>query len=200
MKPLIELISAWDAFSSGQPEGTVEAFCRHYLAQLAPPAPNNPAPELDVALAQRIGQLSSLHRTYSKLALNQLPGIELEWYYLLRTIAARGEVRKTEVWSYRLFLEPSTAIDMLNRLLKAGYLLERTDPADKRARLLRLTPEGEALLNQLEGLIQKASTLVYGDVSPAEKQSLLDLLTQLEARHRRLLQETRAKNLDELVR
>jgi DNA-binding MarR family transcriptional regulator len=52
--------------------------------------------------------------------------------------------------SINLLLEPSTGLDILNRMVKAGLLKEEQSGGDKRIRLVRLTPKGKAILKKAE--------------------------------------------------
>ena len=184
MKPIVQLIDAWDDFTSQKTTAyTVEEFCEFYLNKETNIAITTPSPNLDHELAKVIGRLGSIQKTYSKIALKQLPGIELEWYFLLHTVKNAGEIRKTDVISFNLLLEPTTCIDILNRLIKSGLLNERIDPTDKRARLLTIADQGEVLLNQLQKLVGETNTMLYGHLDDNEKLSLIKLLKGIETTH-----------------
>ena len=87
-------------------------------------------------LSRTLGRVATIQRTWLKLALKDQLDLETEWYYFLHTINTRVLVRKTDIISINLLFEPTTGIDILNRMIRAGLLLEKVDPADKRARLL----------------------------------------------------------------
>ncbi|MEN0052519.1 MAG: winged helix DNA-binding protein [Mucilaginibacter sp.] len=193
MKPIVQLIDAWDEFTAQKTNAyTVDEFCEFYLNKRTNISPPAPSPSLDHELAKVIGRLGSIQKTYSKIAFKQLPGIELEWYFLLHTVKNAGEIRKTDVISFNLLLEPTTCIDILNRMIKAGLLNERIDPADKRARLLTVTDQGESLLNQLQKLVGETNTMLYGHLDEKDKTSLIKVLKDVEATH--------ATRLPEIVR
>ncbi|MFC6100006.1 MarR family transcriptional regulator [Olivibacter domesticus] len=203
MKPIIELITEWDIFSSRREDANVEDFCTYYLAKkkkeekqvvfkgMAPP-------DLDTTLAKLIGRISVMQIIYSRMALKETDGIELEWFYFLNAIYHLQEANKTDIISFHL-MEHSTGVDILNRIKKAGYISEREDPTDKRAKLLKLTADGEKLLLQLYELLYKPTFLLFYEIPTVEKQLIINLLSATEIKHGQILSKGRNKNLDELI-
>ena len=126
-------------------------------------------------LARLIGRVATIQRTCLKMALKESPGIELEWYYFLHTINERRQIRKTDVISLNLLAEPTTGIDILNRMITAGLLMENIDPADKRARLLFISPKGRTILTKAEKIVNQVAELLYGKTSPALSPTTLTL-------------------------
>jgi len=146
-------------------------------------------------LSRLIGRVASIQRTCLRLALRENPGIEPEWYYLLFSIDERSEVRKTDIISYNLTLEPTTGIDILNRMISAGLLEERTDPKDGRARLLRLTKQGASTLKKASQQAQKVARLLYGDNSASPT---IKMLEDIEKTFGPILMEQKPKTLSDL--
>ncbi len=101
-----------------------------------------PPPDLDTVFAKLIGRLAGMQTVYSKMALQSIPGFELEWFYFLNSIYQLKEVKKTQIIQYN-FTEQTTGIDILNKLKKARYIAVRTDPDDKRAKLVSITKAGK---------------------------------------------------------
>lgn len=181
MNPLVELITAWDKYTSQASAASVEAFCEFYLSGNKTP---NKLPEntLSQELAQLTGRLSSIHKAYLKLAFKDLSA-EIEWYFLLNTINQAGEVRKTEVVSINLLLEPTTCIDILNRMIKLGILNEKVDTTDKRARLLSISNKGAQLLKQMQQLVNEINNKLYGHVDQNDRKKIIGLLAPIEKDH-----------------
>ncbi|HEY4111154.1 MarR family winged helix-turn-helix transcriptional regulator [Puia sp.] len=147
-------------------------------------------------LSRLIGRIATIQRTLLRLALRESPGIEPEWYYFLHSIADRSEVRKTDIISYRLILEPTTGIDILNRMIRAGLLEERPDPQDGRARLLRLTKKGTSTLNKAQQQAQKIAHLLYGDDSMPPT---INMLEEIEKTFSRILTEQKPRTFSQLT-
>jgi DNA-binding MarR family transcriptional regulator len=140
-----------------------------------------------------IGRVASIQRTCLRLALRESPGIEPEWYYFLNSIDEKREIRKTEIISYSLILEPTTGIDILNRMIRAGLLEERPDPKDGRARLLRLTKKGTATLKKAQHQAERIAHLLYGESLTVKR------LEEIENSFGRILMEQKPGSIRDIL-
>jgi DNA-binding MarR family transcriptional regulator len=202
MKPVVELITAWADYESKNPAASVGAFCGHYLLYSRGLPAVGPAGAADggsdAPLAGLINQLNAIHVIYAKALLKEVPGIELEWFYFMKEIDQQKEARKSDVVS-AVFFEQSTGIDIINRIKKAGLIQERNDPMDKRARLVKLSPQGEKILLNLHDLLSKADHMLYQDLAGPNKKMLINILSDTEKKHSTLISENRHKHLEELT-
>ncbi len=204
MKPIVELISEWDNYQQGHPDTTVADFCRHYLAKTETDGSEEQLfsgikpPDLTSTIAKLVGRLGAILSTYSKMALKEVGNVELDWFYCLNAIFHQGEVRKIDVITYN-FLEQTTGIDLLNRLRKAGYIAERTDPSDRRAKLVRLTDAGMQLLFQLYEQLYLPAHLIFGEMSKSDVHLLIHLLGPMEQKHGKILEDNRASSFADLL-
>lgn len=202
MKPVVELITAWADYESKNPAASVAEFCSHYLLNSKGLPEDNLAGAAnagsDAQLASLINQLNAIHVIYAKALLKEVPGIELEWFYFMKEIDQQKEARKSDVVS-AVFFEQSTGIDIINRIKKAGLILERNDPMDKRARLVKLSPQGEKTLLNLHDLLSKADHMLYQDLAGSNKKMLINILSDTEKKHNTLISENRHKHLEELT-
>ncbi|MBB2149491.1 MarR family winged helix-turn-helix transcriptional regulator [Pedobacter gandavensis] len=203
IKPIVELITAWADYESKNPAANAAEFCSHFLMDHKGPDIAKKTPvavqdkDVDQELATLIGQLNAIHVIYAKAVLKEFPGIELEWFYFMKAINSHQEARKSDVIA-AVFFEQSTGIDILNRIKKAGFLTERSDPADKRAKLIRLSTKGEKLLQLLQQSLFKADQLLFHDLSAANKKLLINLLSDTQKKHQLLISENKHKQLEEL--
>ena len=197
MSPLIELITAWEEFTATHKHDvTVNTFCEEYLYKTYPQhLPNDTA----FNLARRIGRIAAIQRTCMRLALRDVPGIEPEWYYLLYTVNEKEEIRKTDVISINLLLEPTTGIDILNRMIDAGLLKEKQPPGDKRTRILSLTPKGKATLKKAEQQVRIVIDTIFRPHMTDVWSSLDGWLAAIDYRVGDLLAKNRPKTLEELL-
>ncbi|WP_118952066.1 MarR family winged helix-turn-helix transcriptional regulator [Taibaiella helva] len=200
MSELVKLISAWEAYAQKHTAPSATEFCMHFLAResngelfsgLTPP-------DLDTVFAKLIGRLASMQTAYSRMALLDIPGFELEWFYFLNAIYHLKEARKTQIIQYN-FSEQTTGIDVINRLKELGYVTERVDPGDKRAKLVRITKAGEKFLFRLYQLLHKPTLLLYEGIEHKDKQVVINILKDTEQKHQALLAGSRNKTIDELL-
>jgi DNA-binding MarR family transcriptional regulator len=201
MKPVVELITAWADYESKNPAASVAEFCSHYLQSSKGMTESAPVEALtsgsDAQLASLINQLNTIHVIYAKAVLKEMRGIELEWFYFMKEIDQQKEARKSDVIN-AVFFEQSTGIDILNRIKKAGLIQERNDPVDKRARLVKLSPQGEKILLKLHELLCKADQMLYQDLASTNKKILINILSDTAQKHSSLISE-RHKHLEELI-
>lgn len=204
MKPVVELISAWDNYQETHRDATVSDFCRHYLALAETKGISEglfsgmEPPDKTSTVAKLVGRLGAILTTYFKLALKEGDEVELDWFYCLNAIFHQGEARKIDIITYN-FLEQTTGIDLLNRLIKAGYISERTDPSDKRAKLVQLTGEGKQLLFRLYGRLYFPAYLLFGEMSGVDIHLIINLLGPIEHKHGKILNDNRTKSFAELL-
>lgn len=196
MKPLVELITAWQAFADAHRDADVESFCYDYLSNKN--QKDDPDPETDILLSKLIGKSGSLIKTYLKLALKQIPDMEMEWFYILDTLNDHKEVRKTDVIGFRLLLEPTTGIDILNRMLKAGLISERVDPADKRARLIKPTDKGIEIYKKVNSLFNQVISLLFTSLNKEQKTMLILALGKLTNEHYEKIVENKTQAIGEI--
>ncbi|MBT2228974.1 MarR family winged helix-turn-helix transcriptional regulator [Nonomuraea sp. NEAU-A123] len=76
--------------------------------------------------------------------------------------------------SDRMSCEPSNATFIADKLEQRGLIERHAHPQDRRAKQLVLTPEGQALREQLLNLLTSDSPLA--NLSPQEQETLRDLL------------------------
>jgi DNA-binding MarR family transcriptional regulator len=199
MKPLIALITEWDSYTAKTTTPTVADFCEKYL-QKNPTvrAETGDAPPTDSAMASLIGKAGHLHTTYARMAIKEIPDIELEWFYLLNVISIKKEAKKTDAISLSN-MEQSTGIDVLNRMKKKELIIEKEDPSDKRARLVSLTDKGKALLVQIGYYLYKVSYLLYHDIKEEDKKHIIGILSGTVQKQEQLRLEKKNQSIDEMI-
>jgi DNA-binding MarR family transcriptional regulator len=135
-----------------------------------------------------LGQLARLFRTAhladaslaAALAKHRLqPG----WFDLLAALRRAGrpyELNPTELMRTTM-LSSGGMTKRLDRLVEAGLVERRPDPADRRGTLVRLTPWGRKTVDAaLETHASNAGRLL-GALEPAEREALDELLRKLLA-------------------
>lgn len=109
--------------------------------------------ERSEALRQIDGALSSIARLAAtrdvRLRRERTAGVSLEDSnaYILRTIADRGPLRLGQL-SEAVDLEASQLSKKVRRLVDSGLVDHEVDPSERRAILLRVTPEGRRVLRR----------------------------------------------------
>lgn len=73
----------------------------------------------------------------------------------------------------------STMGNVLMRLQAKGLIQRRPSKDDKRAKLLRITSQGTALLKKLETAVKRADVRIIAPIPPRDRKLFLKLLSQL---------------------
>ena len=79
----------------------------------------------------------------------------------------------------RLNVDRNTASLVVEQLVKKGLVERRVNGADRRARLLRLTPNGEKLYARLRPAHIAANQSILAPIGPSDRKLLIDLLIRV---------------------
>lgn len=80
-----------------------------------------------------------------------------------------------------LGVAPTTLQSALDRLIRQGYLERGEHPSDGRAKVHRLTPQGEDLRQAIESQDLDNMRFILDALSPTERVSLLEMLEKVTA-------------------
>jgi DNA-binding MarR family transcriptional regulator len=70
-------------------------------------------------------------------------------------------------------LDKSTAADIMDRLERRGWVVRRRDPADKRGKLLALSDEAGAIIDDLALRVAEVQDALLAPLAPAEREEFL---------------------------
>jgi len=203
MNKTVALVNAWGAFEERHPNGSIEDFCRYYLANQKGPQEQGPivggvVPDIKEGLLMKlIGRISKLNMSYANLALKDTGLNQIEDFGLLMTIRQEKDPRKTEVIYSNLF-ELSSGTDMLNRLKEKGLIREYADKEDKRSKRLMLTAKGEKTVEAAFMRIYKNARMMTSGLSDEDKDLLIELLKNMEIKFSALWQQHKGRDFDEV--
>ncbi len=130
-------------------------------------------------------------KTYSKSAIHNSKFSTQEEFIYLINLKAFGSMTKTDLIK-RNIQEKPVGMQIINRLIKQGWIQQIDSLEDKRSKIVLITAKGVEALEQSMEKIRQATHIVTGNLSYAEKMQLIKLLQKLEHFHRPIY----AKNLD----
>lgn len=99
-------------------------------------------------------------------------------FSILTVIAANPGLKQADV-SRALGIERGRLVLVLNELEKRGLARRAASEIDRRSHALHLTPKGERLLAQLNGLVGEHERRMSARLGPQDKARLLELLDRL---------------------
>lgn len=137
--------------------------------------------------------LNRYARNYSKSAMQQSPFSTQEEFIYLINLKAFGSMTKTDLIKKNIQDKP-VGMQIVNRLLKQGWVEQVNSETDKRSKIIKLTDLGSQVLEQNMNSIRKATLMVSGNLSLKEKHTLIYLLQKLDLFHQNIY----SKNLNPL--
>ena len=127
-------------------------------------------------------------KMYSKSAMYDSEFSTQEEFIYLINLRAFGAMTKMELIKKNVQEKPA-GIQIINRLLQHGWILQRDSETDKRSKMIEISSKGlKALERQMEK-IRQASNIVTGDLSYSEKMELIRLLQKLDHFHHAIFSE-----------
>lgn len=197
MSKIVELVTAWAEYDQQYPNQSIEQFCQYQLAQQKATAveSNQDRQQQIGGLLKILGRITSAFALYHRAAMAKTGLPTAESFYYLNGLRYLGEVRKTELIQY-LFAEYTTGMEAISRLLEEQYIVERADPADKRAKLISLTEKGNQALSASYQYSSKAGEMIFHGVNSETINLCQALLTPLEKRNTQELASLKTKDFD----
>ncbi|WP_448203497.1 MarR family winged helix-turn-helix transcriptional regulator [Azospirillum sp. sgz302134] len=92
-----------------------------------------------------------------------------------------GGSRQT-VLAAHMGVEPMTLVGFLDRLEALGLVAREADPSDRRAKIVRLTPQAEPLLERVVTVFRGVREAALDDFAPEEVERFRTMLGRLRAR------------------
>jgi len=204
MERIIHVLQLWSDFEKTHPGSEFEDFCRFYLAKpeikaFKPvgsgkqPTP----PDDDSMFMMTVSRTTLAFWGYMRIALKGTSMPSIESLMVCAALNALGESSKTDVINYSMF-EVSTGMDMIKRLVKAGFINQRTDPRDKRSRLLTISDEGKKVLFQCFKKSTLARDILLHGVTEDDKKLVSRILFPIQEKHAKLSVESKGKPIEDI--
>lgn len=102
-------------------------------------------------------------------------GLTSVQFAALYAVRAAGELDATRL-AEQIAFDRATIGDVLDRLEAKGWVTRAGSRADRRIKLIRLTPKGAALLKQVEPSVARVQERLLAPLSAAERARFLSLL------------------------
>jgi DNA-binding MarR family transcriptional regulator len=96
----------------------------------------------------------------------------------LSTLTGRPGLEQNNL-ADRLNIDRNTASVLVEQLAKKGLVERRVNGADRRARLLSLTPKGEKIYSLLRPIHLAANESILAPIAPRERKLLIGLLIRV---------------------
>ena len=169
-------------------------------SQIATQAADRSAGETDeVAIGKFLVFLNRYVRGYSKKALEGSPLGSMDEFVYLIMLVEHGTLTKSDLIQRNRHEKP-TGMEIIRRLIALGFVSQQDATDDRRSKHLRITPAGMAVIGQVNERMDLVTVLLTGDLNPAEKMLLLQLLEKLERFHQVVQAKTKGGDFEDLER
>ena len=128
-------------------------------------------------LVFQLVETSRLLRTYVEQRARQHGTTRAQWGVMSRL--RRQEGLNQASLAEQMDLQPISLARLLDRLQSQNLIERREDPADRRAYRLFLTPEGRALVDDLDAVRTEIADEILGEAEEAAIQSALGTLSMI---------------------
>lgn len=126
--------------------------------------------------------MNKFAKTYSKSAIHNSDFSTQEDFIYLINLKAFGAMTKTDLIKKNIQEKP-VGMQIINRLIKQGWVQQLDSLTDKRSKIISITEQGSLALDQNMQKIRQATEIVTGNLTQAEKMQLIVLLQKLEDFH-----------------
>lgn len=183
MNKTLAIVQEWVGFEEQNPAGSIEDFCRDYLKkQQIPEIMDSPDSAPDYAcryvLTKVINRLSRLWMFFTMNEMKLLGLTSFDEFLFLLTVQKSEPIRKKDL-IYMHFIEISSGILMIDRLVKRGLLDEKTDDLDKRSRLVTITNKGKKVVVDGHNVLDTVYGDLYGEMPESAMLTCLEQLGPL---------------------
>jgi MarR family transcriptional regulator, lower aerobic nicotinate degradation pathway regulator len=153
------------------------------LPRTAPPEASPERPPFPPALMERIGFLLAMTKggaeSICMAALRPLQ-LHVRQFGLLTVLATEGPRSQQELAEWTR-MDRTSMVALVDSLEERGYVRRERNPADRRAYLLQLTPEGKRIQARARRLMLGAEEELLGSLDPGERDQLRELLAKVAA-------------------
>lgn len=111
---------------------------------------------------------------------DQCSPLSLLQMHTLLLVQERGSCSMKELATSQKIV-PATMTALVNRLVKKGVLLRVTDTADRRITRVKLSAEGEAVLQEFYEEKQRSAQFLLGTLEEEEQHMFVQLLKKIDS-------------------
>jgi len=124
--------------------------------------------------------LRQLFQQHTARWQHELPELTKPQYAVLRAIAENPGIEQVALTEVAVSTK-ATLAEMLSRMETRGLVTREQDPADKRRRFVRLTPQGEALLDNSIPIGNGVDEAFLGRLNDRERTQFTELIRKMMA-------------------
>jgi DNA-binding MarR family transcriptional regulator len=137
-------------------------------------------------------------KMYSRKALKDSGIKTVDEFALLITLLTHESISKQELIREQV-LEKTSGIEIVNRLIRQGYIQQFAGAKDRRSKLLKITDEGTRELMAILPRMNLVSKIVVGNLTPSEQNLLSYLMRKLDHFHNHIFMNEKDSELEDIL-
>ncbi|WP_226388865.1 MarR family winged helix-turn-helix transcriptional regulator [Penaeicola halotolerans] len=185
MTSYLPLIEKWEEYLSLNAEGNLADFGKWLVeresSKQSYAIEHQSTANKDAVAGYLIARLYKFIRLYSKELLHEINIHSLDDFGFLSTIDRIPGIQKKVLCEINL-IELSTGYDIIKRLQKEGWIIEDTDPNDKRAKTLMLSESGKLKVREAYMKLDSINEVLIG-MDASAKSDMIQQLSKLNQAH-----------------
>ena len=138
-------------------------------------------------------------KMYSRKALKDSGIKTVDEFSLLITLLTHESISKQELIREQV-LEKTSGIEIVNRLIRQGYIQQFAGAKDRRSKLLKITEKGTRELMSVLPRMNLVSKIVVGNLSHAEQNLLSYLMRKLDHLHNDIFMNEKEAELEDILK
>ena len=120
-------------------------------------------------------------------------------FALLITLMTHESISKQELIKEQV-LEKTSGIEIVNRLIRQGYVEQFDGEKDRRSKMLKITAQGRQEIIQILPRMNQVSKIVVGNLTQTEQNLLTFLMRKLDDFHNDIFMNEKDAGLEDILR
>lgn len=137
-------------------------------------------------------------KMYSRKAMKESGIKSVDEFALLITLMTHDTIAKQELIKEQV-LEKTSGIEIVNRLIRQGFVEQFDGEKDRRSKLLKITPEGRREIIQILPRMNQVSKIVVGNLTQTEQNLLTFLMRKLDHFHNDIFMNDKDAGLEDIL-
>jgi MarR family transcriptional regulator for hemolysin len=138
-----------------------------------------PSSQIQAELGLLVARLARVWRRHADQALSE-HGLSEATAHPLLILSRSGTCVRQGVLADEMGLEGPSVVRLIDLLAAEGLVERREDPTDRRAKMLHLTPLGEAKADEIKRVMRRVRADLMKGVAPEELATTFDVLRRIE--------------------
>ena len=138
-------------------------------------------------------------KMYSRKAMKESGIKSVDEFALLITLMTHDSISKQELIKEQV-LEKTSGIEILNRLIRQGYIEQMEGEKDRRSKQLKITVEGKKEIIQILPRMNQVAKIIVGNLTQTEQNLLTFLMRKLDHFHNEIFMNEKDAGLEDILR